>query len=238
MSAFLDGDKHDIRDAYNTAQQSKEAYNPQGSTDNLDTCLHLQVLRIAVPHPDGTLVIRMSLMGRVETLSVFLFEHLILCFGLQSVEGKFYATCIICPCTIDILDGSVGREHISTTILLFLVDANNLEGEVTHLHMLSFAYCQFLGLLVADDQYLTLLLDINLVDEASLHHLYLVNLDVIGINACYLTAQILLTIAHHACRTILRTHLIDDLLELLIGDVDVPFLQTNPATLFQSLIGH
>ena len=97
---------------------------------------------------------------------------------------------------------------------------------------------QFLSLLVADHQHLALLLDVDVVDEATLHHLHLINLDMVGIDTSNLTTQILLSVADEARSEILGAHLVDNCLELLVSNVDVALAQVDPASLLHALIGH
>ena len=74
MGAFLDGDKHDVRHAHDTAKQGKQAYHPEEGTNDVDTLFHLQVLREAVPYPDGFFVFRMCLVLGIHSMTVVFFK--------------------------------------------------------------------------------------------------------------------------------------------------------------------
>ena len=107
MGTLFDGNQHDVRDAHDAREQREKTHNPQGLADDADTFLHLHILCITVPQIDSTLVIRMSLMGSIDTLTVFLLKSFILCFSLKTVESKLYASCVIRLSTINTFDGTI-----------------------------------------------------------------------------------------------------------------------------------
>ena len=194
MGALLDSDEHDVRHAHDAGEQGEQTYYPEGRADDADTRLHLQVLREPVPQPHSTLVLRMGLVVGVQPLPVFLLESLIGLLGGQSVEGELYTPGVVGIGTEDALDGGVGREGIGPTVLVLLVDTHHLEGEVAHIHILSdngreflqpvrLRTEQFLGLFVAQHDHLTALPYIDVVDEAPQHHVHLVYLGVVGVDA-------------------------------------------------------
>ena len=97
---------------------------------------------------------------------------------------------------------------------------------------------QLLRLLIAEHEHLALLTDIDVVDEAAVEHLHLVNLVVVGIDATHLRADILLPQTDGARGAILCTHLVDVVCELAGGDSHVALMQTDVTSLLQSLVGH
>ena len=232
MGALLDGDQHDITHTHDTTEQREEPNHPEGCADDTYTRLHLQVVGIAVPQPDGTLILWMRLVVGIDALTIALLKIFVGLLRRQTVEGKLDAPCIIRVRTIDALDGRIGGEGISAPVLVLLIDAHHLEGKTTHVDILAdelrqflLLVCpgteQFLRLFITQDDYLAALLDIDVVDESPQHHLHLVYLVMVGIDATDRRGDILLSQTDGGTRTILCSHLIDILLKLIVRRLDV-----------------
>ena len=76
-----------------------------------------------------------------------------------------------------------------------------------------------------------------MINKATLQHLHLVYLGVVGVDAADAGGDILLTQADSGRGAILCTHLVDSFRELLTCDVDVFLVQTDVAAFLESLIG-
>ena len=153
--------------------------------DDGDGLFHLHTLRIAVPDPYTAFVLRMSLVVGIQTATVGIFEVLVLLLCRQAVEGKLDMSQIIRIGTIDALDGGIGRIGTALTITRILIDTHDLKGKVAHLDVLTYQRLvvlglQFFGLLVVQHNHLTLLLLVNLVNEASIKQFLLHDLRVNG----------------------------------------------------------
>ena len=149
MRTLLDGDEHDVRHAHDTAQQGEESHYPEEGADDADALFHLQVLRKAVPYPQGLFVFRMRLMLSIQSATVVLFKLFVGLFGVQPVKGEFNTSRIIGIRTVDGLDGRIRRKDIGPSVLLFLVDAHHLKGKVAHIDKRTDLSLQLLCLLVA-----------------------------------------------------------------------------------------
>lgn len=75
--ALLDGNQHDIRYTYNTAQQRKDTYHPNGRTKQTGNVLRLYVLCEAVPYPDCAFIFRVETMIGGNDFPVFFFKGFI-----------------------------------------------------------------------------------------------------------------------------------------------------------------
>ena len=101
------------------------------------TLLHLHILSIAIPNPDGTFVFRMNLMVGIQAAAIRLLKCLISFFCRQTVESKLNISQATTIGTIDALDGRISRVSITTAIARILVDTNHLKRYVTHIHVLA-----------------------------------------------------------------------------------------------------
>ena len=237
MGALFHCDKHDVRYAHNTAEQRKQAHHPEERTDDVDTLLHLQVLREAVPYPQGLFILWMRLMLGIQSMAVFLLKVLVGIACRQTVEGKLYTSGIVSIGTIYRLDGRVRREDFGTSVLLFLINTYYLKGEVAYIDKGAYLDFQLLGLLIAQHQHFTPFFQVYLINETALQHLHLVNLGVIRIDTADGGGDILLTKTDGGRGAILCTHLVDILRKLLSSDVDVLLMQTDVTSFLQALIG-
>ena len=79
----------------------------------------------------------MRLMVGIQPAAIVFLKLLVGFLRSQSVEGILNHTCLVGIGSIDALDGGIGRESLALTFLAVLIDANYLEGEVAHLHMLA-----------------------------------------------------------------------------------------------------
>ena len=79
----------------------------------------------------------MRLMVGIQPAAIVFLKLLVGFLGGQPVEGILYHARLVGIGSIDALDGGIGRESFALTFLAVLIDANYLEGEVSHLHMLA-----------------------------------------------------------------------------------------------------
>ena len=248
VGSLAHGDEHDVAYAHYAAEQGEEPHNPQCGAYDAYAGLHLQVLREAVPQPHGALVVGVGLVCAVQPLPVVGLELLVGLLRGQAVEGELYASGVVGAGAVDALDGGVAAEGVGAPVLVLLVDAHHLEGQAAQVDVSAYEAfgCrlpsgdlqQLLGLFVAQHKHLALHAYVQLVDEASVLHLHLVYLRVVGVDAADAGVDVLLPQADGALRAVLRSHGVDMVGELTGGDVDVAAVQPDAAPLLQPLVGH
>ena len=241
MGAFLHGDEHDVRHADDAAEQRKESDYPKGHADDADAGVHLHALCVAVPYPDAALVVGCCLMIGIQACAVFALKLLVGLLSGQAVKRKLYITHFVALVEHRAQRG-VGRKGIASRVLRFLIDAHHAEGETAHLDILSDKALDIVGQfgcrLVAQDEHLALLVQVNFVDEAAVEHLCLVDAIVIGIDARQRGVDVLLTAADGLGVLVLcGSRFIDIGAELTFGCLQVAFLQADVTPLFQPLVG-
>ena len=93
--SLLYGDEHDVAYAHDAAQQSEQTYYPEGSLHDGDSLVHLDIVHVSVPEPDGAIVIRCSLVVVVDAGTIVLLKLLVIFLGLQILDGELQTSCII-----------------------------------------------------------------------------------------------------------------------------------------------
>ena len=219
MGTLLHGDEHDVRNAHNAREQCEEADDPECRTNDGDTLFHLQTHRIAIENPEGTLVFRMYLMVGIQATTIFLFEIFVGLLCRQSVKGILQASYLVGIGSVDAFDGSIAGVSLSLTLLAILINTNDLKSEVAYFHILAqqrgiVSRLQFLGLLIAQHQHLTLLTHIEFVNKSSIEHIVLVDLRMYWIDTRYRGTDILVAVADGGTGLIACTHLVDMVLEV------------------------
>ena len=241
MGALLDGDEHDVRDTYDTTQQGEQTHYPESSANDGNALLHLQTLRIAVPQPDSTLVLRMYLMVGIDTTAIVGLEVFVRFLRFQSMESKLDIAGIVSISPENALDGGIGRESLCLTILGILIDANHLEHEIidlditSHQRLIVFGR-QFFCLVTAQHEHLALLLQVDIIDESAIEHIHLVNLDMVGVNTQNAGTDILLIVADGNTDAIAGTHLVNMVHEIASRCINITRLQTDCPTLLQTVV--
>lgn len=145
------------------------------------------------------------------------------------------------PGTINILDDGIRGVGRCLPIFIVLIDADHFERQVMDLYIspkqraTAFAR-QLLRLLIAQNQHLALLPEINLVDKPAAEYLYLVHLHIIGINAGDVGGQKLVAIADGRRDVINRANFVNDIFEVLGRRLDIALTQTNPPAFFHPLV--
>ena len=115
----------------------KETHNPEGCLHDGDSLVHLDIVHVSVPEPDGSFVIRCCLMVVVDAGAVVLFKLLIVLPGLQVLDGKLQTSRII-ALGVDGLYGGVGDEGFGIVArFIILVDSHHLKVEVADLYVLA-----------------------------------------------------------------------------------------------------
>ena len=197
-----------------------------------------------------------------EALRIAVLELLVLPFGLQSVESELDAPGVV-ALAVHRLQRGVGDEGVGRTVLALLIDADDTEGEGPHPDVgphqpppIGGGCCarcfsagslpqwgevgggQLLRLIITEDDNLALPAHVDLVDEAAMEHLRLLNLEVVGIDAHQRGGEILLPVGDGL--SILREDgpdVVDGLGKVRAGGGDVAVLQRQVAALLQPLIG-
>ena len=177
--SLLHGDEHDVAYAHDSAQQGEQTHNPEGRLHDGDSLVHLDIVHVSVPEPDGTVVIRGSLVVVVDAGTIVLLKLLVIFLGLQVLDGELQTSRII-ALGVDGLYGGVGNEGFGIVArFIILVDSHHLEVEVADLYVLAHqrtvVFAEFLGLASAQHHILALLLHIDFVDESSGNQLRLVD---------------------------------------------------------------
>ena len=240
--SLLYGDEHDVAYAHDAAQQSEQTYYPEGSLHDGDSLVHLDIVHVSVPEPDGAIVIRCSLVVVVDAGTIVLLKLLVIFLGLQILDGELQTSCII-ALGVDGLDGGVGDESIGIVArFIILVNSYHLEVEVADLYVLAHqrtvVFAEFLGLASAQHHILALLLHIDFVDESSGNHLRLVDFGMCRSHthqrlACHIIIAI---IDVHVILFQSSTHIIHVLAVGLVADEDVPVVERDASAFLQSLV--
>ena len=106
---FLHGDEHDVAYTHDAAQQGEQTYYPECRLHDGDSLVHLDIVHLSVPEPDGSLVIRCCLMVVVDAGTIVLLKLLVIFLGLQVLDGELQTSRII-ALGVNGLDGGVGDE--------------------------------------------------------------------------------------------------------------------------------
>ena len=109
--ALLHGDEHDVAYAHDAAEQGEQAHYPQGYLDDGDALVHLYVVHISVPKPDGAVVIGSSQVVVVDASTIAFLESLVVLLGLQVLEGELDGASLV-ALGIDGLHGREGGESL------------------------------------------------------------------------------------------------------------------------------
>lgn len=123
--ALLDGDQHDIRYTYNTAQQRKDTYHPNGRTKQTGNVLRLYVLCKAVPYPDCAFIFRVETMIGGNDFPVFFFKGFI-GFLTREVFGGEDDVVKLVALVINGLQGREGDKGHATLVALVFVQSGYL----------------------------------------------------------------------------------------------------------------
>ena len=177
--SLLHGDEHDVAYAHDSAQQGEQTYYPECRLHDGDSLVHLDVVHVSVPEPDGSFVIRCCLMVVVDAGTIVLLKLLVIFLGLQVLDGKLQTSRII-ALGVNGLYGGVGDEGFGIVArFIILIDSYHLEVEVADLYVLAHqrtvVFAEFLGLASAQHHILALVLHIDFVDESSGNQLRLVD---------------------------------------------------------------
>ena len=157
------------------------------------------------------------------------------------MEGKLNVSQIVGIGTIDALDGRIGRVAEILTVATTLKDTHDLEGEVAYLDVLTYQRLvilrlQFFCHLVVEHEHLTLLLQVDVVDETSIEQFAFHNLRVNGEYARDLHVHIFLTIRHNRTDRVCGTHFIDGCLEFRVGGGEVTLIQPDVSSFAQAVV--
>ena len=121
--AFLDGNQHDVRYAYDAAQQGKNTYHPNGGTQQAGYVLCLYVLCKAVPYPYCAFIFRIETVVGGNDFTVLFLKGFVGRFARQIFGGEDDVVEFI-AFVIDGLHGGEGDKGQAALVSLVFVQSD------------------------------------------------------------------------------------------------------------------
>ena len=229
--ALLHRYEHDVAHTHDAREQREQADNPQRDVHYAYAVVHLHGLCEAVPYPHRVVVVGSSTVVAVQPGGVCLLKRLVLLFGLKAVKREHNVVGLV-ALSVDRPQRCERRVgSIVHAVLFRRIDAYDLERHSCDVHILAHqildvAFRQQFGIVLAQHQRLASLLDVDIVDEPSIEHVFLVYLYVVGIDALQRARHIIGPMRHgQSCLVYLRPHVVDMLFKVVACCVYVAVIE-------------